>query len=190
MKEDRKNRFRRLTMPLDSGSRGLSSLISVPSVPANAAVRSVSLPRPMPVSLSQSSRFGTAPAAWSSDHIPPSRSGVARDGSINAWKTPENVDVITNTGGMPSWPRPNGSGSCGNHKSHCTCLPGSCTRRSAGSGGAYSGRIPATLSRNTDADPDHPTRSASVDAGIVGVVANNTRTCGANASKLDPPAAR
>jgi hypothetical protein len=46
------------------------------------------------------------------------------------------------------------------------------------------------LSRNTDADPDQPTRSANVDAAIVGVAANNTRTCGANASKLDPTAGR
>ncbi|WP_104131249.1 hypothetical protein [Cryobacterium sp. M91] len=60
--------------------------------------------------------------------------------------------------------------------------------RSAGSGGTYSGRIAATLSRN--ADPDHPTRSANTDAGIVAAWANNTRTCAANASKVEPVAAR
>ena len=66
----------------------------------------------------------------------------------------------------------------------------SAPRRSAGSGGTYSGRTPATLSRNTDADPGQPTRSANVEAGIVGVTANNARTCGANASKPDPTAGR
>ncbi|MGY2744747.1 hypothetical protein [Arthrobacter sp. UYCu723] len=46
------------------------------------------------------------------------------------------------------------------------------------------------LRRNSDAEPDQPTRSASVAAGIVGVLTNNSRTLGANASKLDTPAAR
>ena len=50
--------------------------------------------------------------------------------------------------------------------------------------------MPATLTRNTDADPTQPTLYAKVDAGIVGVDAPNMRTCGANASKLDPTAAR
>lgn len=64
------------------------------------------------------------------------------------------------------------------------------TGRSAGFGAAYSGRIAATFARNSDAEPDHPTRSASVAAGIVGVFTNNSRTLGENASKLDIPAAR
>ncbi|QHK20140.1 hypothetical protein GU243_10785 [Pseudarthrobacter psychrotolerans] len=46
------------------------------------------------------------------------------------------------------------------------------------------------MARNSDAEPDQPTRSASVAAGIVGVFTNNSRTLGANASKLDTPAAR
>jgi hypothetical protein len=107
-----------------------------------------------------------------------------------AWKNPENGDVITNTGGVPSWPWPSGRGSCGNHKSHCACLPGSWTKRSAGSGRTYSGRIPATFSRNTDAEPDQPTCSANVDAAILGIATNNTRTCAANTSKLEPVAVR
>ncbi|GAA1118499.1 hypothetical protein GCM10009582_14650 [Arthrobacter flavus] len=110
-----------------------------------------------------------------------------REGSIRAWMNPENADVITNTGGVSCWPSPTGNGSCGNHKSHWIWKPGTWTRRSAGSGGAYSGRITATLARNSDADPDQPTRSASVAAGIVGVFTNNSRTLGANASKLDAP---
>ncbi|WP_309616991.1 hypothetical protein [Salinibacterium sp.] len=64
--------------------------------------------------------------------------------------------------------------------------PGGCTSRSAGSGTLYSGRSSAIFARNNDGDPDQPTRSAAVAAGIVGVAASNTLTCAANASKLDP----
>jgi len=49
--------------------------------------------------------------------------------------------------------------------------------------------IPATFSRNTDAEPDQPTRSANVDAAILRVASDNTRTCAAYASKLEPIAA-
>lgn len=49
----------------------------------------------------------------------------------------------------------------------------------------YSGRISATFARNNDGDPDQPTRSASVGAGIDGVTANSTRTWAVNVSKLD-----
>jgi hypothetical protein len=89
---------------------------------------------------------------------------------------PENAGVITSTGGVSDWPAPTGSGSCGNQRSHWTWNPGSWTKRSAGSGAAYSGRTTATIARNNDADPGQPTRSASVAAGIVGVFANNSRT--------------
>jgi hypothetical protein len=57
--------------------------------------------------------------------------------------------------------------------------------RPAGSGTLYSGRISATFARNNDGDPDQPTRSASVGAGIDGVTANSTRTWAVNVSKLD-----
>ncbi|MBP2218013.1 hypothetical protein [Arthrobacter sp. CAN_C5] len=103
---------------------------------------------------------------------------------------PENAEVITSTGGVSCWPSPTGNGSCGNHKSHWIWKPGKWTSRSAGSRGAYSGCSAATFDRNSDDEPDHPTRSASVDAGIVGVFTNNSRTLGANASKLDTPDAR
>ena len=166
-------------MPLDSGSRGGNCRISQPSTPANAAAGSVSRPWPIPDSLSQTSCLGTAPASCSSDHIPPSRSKVVRVGSILAWMYPENALVITNTGGLPSCPCPSGSGSCGNHKSHCIAWPGSWTSRSTGSAGIYSGRSPRTLSRNKDAEPVQPTRSASTEAGIVGVCTNKARTCAA-----------
>ncbi|WP_241985879.1 MULTISPECIES: hypothetical protein [Cryobacterium] len=46
------------------------------------------------------------------------------------------------------------------------------------------------MARNSDGDPDQPTRSAAVAAGIVGVAASNTRTWPANASKLDPVGSR
>ena len=98
---------------------------------------------------------------------------------------PENDDVITSTGGVPSWPWPNGNASCGNHKSHWTCKPGSWTSLSAGSGGRYSGRKRATFSRNTDDAPGQPTRPASAVAGIRGEAASNTLTCAANGSKLE-----
>ena len=44
----------------------------------------MSVRRPIPVSFSQTNRSGTAPASPSSFHIPPSRSGVVRDGNIRA----------------------------------------------------------------------------------------------------------
>ena len=132
MKRCRKNLFIRSTMPLDSGSLGGRSLISKPKEPANAATGSVGRRRPMPDSLSHNSRDGTACASCSSAHIPPSRSGVVRDGSIRAWMNPENAEVITSTGGVSVLPTPTGSGSCGNQRSHCTWNPGSCTSRSAG----------------------------------------------------------
>ena len=103
---------------------------------------------------------------------------------------PENVDVITNTGGAAAWSWPSGRSSCGNQRSHWTWNPGGCTSLSAGSGTTYSGRSSATLARNSDGDPDQPTRSAAVAAGIVGVAASNARTWAANASKLDPVASR
>lgn len=109
---------------------------------------------------------------------------------MRAWMNPENDDVITSTGGVPCWSRPNGNASCGNHKSHWTCEPGSCTSLSAGSGGRYYGRKRATFSRNTDDAPDQPTRSASAVAGIRGDAANNTRTCAANGSKLEATGGR
>ena len=78
----------------------------------------------------------------------------------------------------------------GNQRSHWIWNPGRCTSRSAGSGTLYSGRISATFARNKDGDPNQPTRSANVEAGIVGVTASNTRTWAANASKLDPLGSR
>ena len=104
MKPWRKNRFIRSTMPLDSGSFGGSWRMVQPSTPANDAAESVSRPCPMPLSLSQISRSGTTAASWISDHIPPNRSGAVRVGIIRAWMKPENVLVMTSTGGLPCWP--------------------------------------------------------------------------------------
>lgn len=81
------------------------------------------LPHPMPVSLSNANRVGTAPACWMRDHTPPSRSGVVRDGSMRDWKKPEQVEVITNTGGAANWLSPNGKSSWGNHRSHWAWKP-------------------------------------------------------------------
>ena len=44
-------------------------------------------------------------------------------------------------------------------------------------------QITATFAPNSDAEPDQPTRPASVAAGILRVFNNNSRTLGANASK-------
>ena len=52
------------------------------------------------------------------------------------------------------------------------------------------GRSSATFARNSDGDPDQPTRSAALAAGIVGVAASNALTCAANTSKLDPVGSR
>ena len=77
-------------MPFDSGSKGLSCTILVASVPVNPATPSARRPpRPMPASLSQTSRRGTAPSCSASSYqIPASRSGVVRDGSIRAVMQP------------------------------------------------------------------------------------------------------
>lgn len=106
---------------------------------------------------------------------------------MRACTKPEFALVITNTGGLSSCPCPNGRGWCGNHRSHCTVLPGSCTSRSAG---AYSGLIAATLARNNDVDPVQPTRSANTVAGIRGVTTSKRRTSFSNASKEDPAVLR
>jgi hypothetical protein len=113
-----------------------------------------------------------------------------REGSIRAWMKLENAEVITTTGGVSFRPSPPGSGSCVNQRSHWTWNPGSWTRRSAGSGGAYSGRIAATFAPNSEAEPDQPTRPAGVAAGIVGDFTSSSRTLAANTSKLDTPDAR
>ena len=76
----------------------------------------------MPASLSQSSRFGTAPTCSdSSDHIPASRSGALRDGSIRAVISREYDATTTTTsiGGDPASPAPSGILAGGNQRSHC-----------------------------------------------------------------------
>ena len=74
----------------------------------------------MPLSLSQTSRFGTAPSCSdSSDHIPASRSGVIRDGNMRAVMNRENAGTITSTGGEPTYPDPSGVAAGENHRSHC-----------------------------------------------------------------------
>ena len=57
------NLFARSTMPLDSGSKGFSCTILVASVPQKPSTPSASrFLRPMPASLSHTSRRGTAPS--------------------------------------------------------------------------------------------------------------------------------
>ena len=102
----------------------------------------------------------------------------------------ENAATITNTGGHPTWPKPSGIFAGGNHRSHCATRTGRCSRRSAGSAGAYSGRIAATRSRNHDIDPDQPTRSAITVAGICGYTDNNARILGSAALIADSTGAR
>ena len=116
-----RNWLARSTMPLDSGSNGFNCTIFVANAPQNADTPSASLlRRPMPASLSQTKRRGTA-SNWpeSSDHMPASRSGVVRDGSITAVMNREKDATITSTGGDPTRPSPRGTSTGGNHKSHC-----------------------------------------------------------------------
>jgi hypothetical protein len=89
-------------------------------VPVNAATPAASRPpRPIPDSLSQTSRRGTAPSCSpSSNHIPASKSGVARVGSIRPVMNLENEATITSTGGDPDCPAPSGTRTGGNHRSH------------------------------------------------------------------------
>lgn len=75
--------------------------------------------RPIPASLSHTSRRGTAPS-WSAsnDHIPATRSSLVREGSILAVRNREYEVTITSTGGVPTCPAPSGIDVGGNHRSH------------------------------------------------------------------------
>jgi len=117
--------------------------------------------------------------------MPATRSVVTRLGSIIAVMNRENAATITSTGGAPDWSPPSGIDAGGNHRSHCTTWPGSCWRRSAGSAGAYSGRIARTRSRSQLIDPPHPMRSAITVAGIVGCCASSALILGSTALIAD-----
>ena len=99
----------------------------VANVPVNAATPSSGRPRrPIPASLSQSSRRGTAPSCSdSSDQIPANKSGVVRVGSIRAVMNREYDATTTSTGSGPAPPAPRGTTAAGNHRSHCAWSPGS-----------------------------------------------------------------
>ena len=88
--------------------------------------------------------------------------------------------TITSTGNNAVVPSSSGIRLGGNHKSHCAASPAAHTSRSAGSGRRCSGRRRATFSRNHDAEPDQPTRSAITVAGISGNSASNARTRSSN----------
>ena len=133
MNEVSKNPLRRSTTPLDSGSVGGSSTILVARVPANTAAGSVSLPRPIPGSLSQISRRGTRPSCLSNSHDPSSRSGVLRVGIIRPSMNRECAAVITSTGSNVRDPSSSKILRGGNHKSHCATSPAAQDSRSAGS---------------------------------------------------------
>ena len=178
--------FLRFTMPLDSGSFGGSSTSRVASVPMNAATPSARLaPRPMPGSLSQSNRRGTAPRWPSSSHVPSSRSSVLRVGIILASMKRECAAVITSTGSNRAVPSSSGIFRGGNHKSHCATSPGSQTRRSAGSTRRCSGRSRFTFCRNHVIDPVQPTRSAITVAGMSGSASSRARTRASNTTNDD-----
>ena len=91
---------------------------------ANAPLNSLTpaasrLRRPMPDSLSQTSRLGTA-SSWldSNAHIPDSRSAVVREGIIIAVMNFENEATITSTGSSAAVPSSTGTLGSGNHRSH------------------------------------------------------------------------
>ena len=135
MNEVSKNPLRRSTTPLDSGSLGRSSTILVANVPANTAVGSVTLPRPIPGSLSQISRRGTRPSCRSSSQEPIRRSGVLRVGIIFPSMNRECAQVITRTGSNVRDPSSSKILRGGNHRSHCATSPAAHDNRSAGSTG-------------------------------------------------------
>jgi len=141
--------------------------------------------------LSHTSVFGTPPKLPdNSCHIPANRSPVVRDGSNTAAMNPDHAATIVSTGGAAHTSSATRTTLGGNHRSHCTISPGRYSVRSAGSAGANNGRSSATLARSTEGDRVHPIRSAITVAGIVGVLANNARICGSNASTTDPARAR
>src|SRR5215218_11519566 len=103
-------------MPFDSGSNGFNCTILVASVPVKPATPSARRPpRPIPASLSQTSRRGTADNCCATIcQIPASRSGVVRDGSIRAVRNRENDATITSTGGEATCQPPTGTFTGGN----------------------------------------------------------------------------
>ena len=116
-----RNRLARSTIPLDSGSNGLTWTRRVASTPVNPATPAARAPRrPIPASLSQTSRLGTPPNVLSSIHIPANRSPVVREGSIIAVMNLENEATITSTGSSPRRTPGRPRSTCGNHRSHCT----------------------------------------------------------------------
>lgn len=173
--------LRRSTIPLDSGSRGGSSTSFAANVPMNDATPSARLgPRPIPGSLSQMNRRGTALICCNSSQDPSSRSSVLRVGIIRPAMNRECAAVITNTGNSFAVLSSSGIFLGGNHRSHCAASPGSQTNRSAGSMRRCSGRNPFTSSRNQRIEPVHPTRSASTVAGISGVSRKSSFTRASN----------
>jgi len=105
MNEVSKKPFIRSTMPLDCGSNAFSNTIRVAKAPANACAARVSfLPRPIPASLSQTSRPGTPARPLINCQSPASKSPVVREGIIVAVINRENDGTITSTGGVPVTP--------------------------------------------------------------------------------------
>jgi hypothetical protein len=140
--------------------------------------------------LSHTSALGVRSQPDSNVQCPTSRSGPCRDGIITAVNTREYPDTITNTGGRPTCPNPNGTSTGGNHRSHCANSPGRYSVRDTGSTGRYNTRSCATRSQNTVLPRVHPTRSMTTVEGISGNSASNALICGSTASTIDPRAAR
>jgi hypothetical protein len=118
-------------LKLEFGFKWVCRLLA--KVPANTAAGSVSLPRPIPDSLSQMSRRGTRSSRASSSHEPSSRSGVLRVGIIRASMNRECAQVITSTGSKVRDPSSSKILRGGNQRSHCAASPGDHVNRSAGS---------------------------------------------------------
>lgn len=163
----------------------------MPRVPRKAFIASVNCGRPArhcPTadSLSHTNAFGTRSHPAISIQCPTSRSADCRDGIITADSHREYPDTITNTGGRPTCPNPNGTSAGGNHRSHCTSSPGRYSVRCAGSGTTNNGRNRRTRSLSTVNDRVQPIRSAITVAGIDGHCASNCRICGSTASTIEP----
>lgn len=90
---------------LDSGLNAFNNTSRVASDPTNARALTVNFrPQPMPASLSQTSRPGTAPNSDSNRQCLTSRSAVVREESIIAFANRGNEDTITSPGGELTCP--------------------------------------------------------------------------------------
>ena len=121
----------------------------------------------------------------------PAGAGLGRSGrgTSTADANREYPQTIVNTGSsfaVRDCPKPTGTTTSGNQKSHWAISPAAYTVRPAGSGGRYAGRSSATRPDKVRIPNGQPTRSAITVAGIDGSKRSNSRIRGSNSSTLEP----